>query len=80
MKNNSGVKFDNGSQDHIRWLKAEIMALRQSISLTRSLLARMTPKNQQTAELLIETNEKKIADLNAIIARYRELDFNKGRL
>ncbi len=80
MKSTSHVKFENGSQDHIRWLKAEIMALRQSISLTRSLLARMTPKNRQAAELLIETNEKKIANLNAIIARYRELALNKGGL
>lgn len=64
----------NEMQDRIRLMEIDIDGLKESIALTRTMLATMaiSGKDREKAEQLITINQEKIARLQEDIDRYRD--------
>ena len=67
------VTTANEMNEHLRLMEAEIAALKESVSLTRSMISNMAMcgKDKDRAEQLIADNQEKIARLQETIERYR---------
>jgi len=63
----------NEMTEHIRLMEAEIEALKDSVSLTQSMLSNMAlrGKDKDKAEHLVAGNQEKIAQLQEAVERYR---------